>query len=152
MWADFITYSEQLIYVPSYHAKFYDHQIHVPYQVVGAFWYLFSVESEVRCWHRQLKNTTFSRYSFLSCGLVDNPTVLSLLNRPTSCPHKSPDDTTDSTIFNFGIFTDALKSGVVESTAGFREKFFYCFWWGLRSVRLAHNPLIPLCSWFHMQD
>ncbi|KAK7275353.1 hypothetical protein RIF29_16466 [Crotalaria pallida] len=102
--------------------------------VVGSFWYLFALESEVRCWHRQLKNTTFSHDSFLSCGAVDNPTVLSILNRPTSCPHKDPDDTTDPTSFKFGIFADALKDGIVYSKTDFTEKINYSFWWGLRSV------------------
>ncbi|XP_061357102.1 cyclic nucleotide-gated ion channel 1-like isoform X2 [Gastrolobium bilobum] len=99
--------------------------------VVGAFWYLFSVESEVRCWRRQLKNTTFSHDSYMSCG-YGIPSVLSLLNN--SCPYTDPDETEDLTVFNFGIFLQALKSRVVESTTNFPHKFFYCFWWGLRNV------------------
>ncbi|XP_057454795.1 cyclic nucleotide-gated ion channel 1-like isoform X2 [Lotus japonicus] len=101
--------------------------------VVGAFWYLFSVESEVRCWRRLLKNTTYSHDSYLSCG-QGNPIVLSLLNSSTSCPYIDPDDIEDPTVYNFGIFIEALKSRVVESTADFHQKFFYCFWWGLRNV------------------
>ncbi|CAL0315381.1 unnamed protein product [Lupinus luteus] len=102
--------------------------------VVGSFWYMFSVESEVRCWHKQLKNTAFSHDSFISCGVKDNSTVLSILNRPTSCPHKDPDDTTDPTFFNFGIFMEALKPGLVNSNTDFTDKIYYSFWWGLRSV------------------
>jgi hypothetical protein len=36
------------------------------------------------------------------------------------------DEITNSTVFNFGIFTGALRSGVVDSR-DFSEKFFYCF-------------------------
>ena len=39
--------------------------------------------------------------------------------------------------FNFGIFLDALQSGVVETSTDFPQKFFYCFWWGLRNLRCA---------------
>ncbi|RZC22532.1 putative cyclic nucleotide-gated ion channel 13 isoform B [Glycine soja] len=42
---------------------------------------------------------------------------------------------TDKNTFNFGIFFDALDSGVVESTTVLYQKFFYCFWWGLGSLR-----------------
>ncbi|KAK7275354.1 hypothetical protein RIF29_16468 [Crotalaria pallida] len=109
--------------------------------VVGAFWYLLSLESEVRCWRQQLKNTSFYHHYFLSCGPEDNPNVISLLNRPTSCPHKDPDDPADPTVFNFGMFMEALKFGVVESTTSFSQKFFYSFWWGLRNVSSAGQNL-----------
>ncbi|TKY64065.1 Cyclic nucleotide-gated ion channel 1 [Spatholobus suberectus] len=98
--------------------------------VVGAFWYLFSVESRVRCWRGQLKHAKFNE-SYLSCG-PDNSAVHSLLN--SSCPFTDPQDITDLETFNYGMFLEALKSHVVDSTTDFHHKFFYCFWWGLRSV------------------
>jgi len=107
------------------------------YQVVGAFWYLFSVESRVRCWRRRLKNTTISYHeSYLSCrsknsNIQSLPNIQSLLIQ--SCPITDLDVDLDA--FNFGIFIEALKYRVVESTTDFHHKFFYCFWWGLRSVR-----------------
>ncbi|KAL2336170.1 hypothetical protein Fmac_010616 [Flemingia macrophylla] len=99
--------------------------------VVGAFWYLFSVESRLRCWRRQLKNAKLDHKSFLSCG-CDNPYVRRLLN--SSCPLTDPQEIKDLDTFNFGMFIEALKYRVVESTTYFHHKFFYCFWWGLRSV------------------
>ncbi|KAK7292801.1 hypothetical protein RJT34_15655 [Clitoria ternatea] len=99
--------------------------------VVGAFWYLFSVESRVRCWHRHLKHNLFFLESNLSCDHV-NFNVVAALN--ASCPYKDPDEIEDLETFNFGMFLDALRSRVVESTTNFPHKFFYCFWWGLRSV------------------
>ncbi|KAJ6340603.1 hypothetical protein OIU77_008377 [Salix suchowensis] len=47
-----------------------------------------------------------------------------------SCPIQTPNET----IFNFGIFLDALQSGVVLSSMDFPQKFFYCFWWGLQNL------------------
>ncbi|WJX92508.1 putative cyclic nucleotide-gated ion channel 10, variant 2 [Trifolium repens] len=101
--------------------------------VVGAFWYLFSIESELRCWRRRLKNTAFFDDSYLSCGRV-NSTLFSILNNSTTCPYRDPDAIIDPTVFNFGIFIDALTSRVVELNTSFHHKFFYCFWWGLRNL------------------
>ncbi|KAG5409364.1 hypothetical protein IGI04_005683 [Brassica rapa subsp. trilocularis] len=46
-----------------------------------------------------------------------------------SCPVQTP----NATLFDFGIFLNALQSGVVESQ-DFPQKFFYCFWWGLQNL------------------
>lgn len=108
------------------------------FQLVGAFWYLFSIEAEVRCWHKAFKNATIHDEPYLSCERP-NQDFASLLK--SSCAVVDPDDITDSSFFNFGIFTDALKSGVLKSTTDFTQKFFYCFWWGLRSVRFVNHIL-----------
>ncbi|XP_027933201.1 cyclic nucleotide-gated ion channel 1-like [Vigna unguiculata] len=93
--------------------------------VVGAFWYLLSVESELRCWRRQVKGVS------LSCR-NRTPDVITALNQ--TCSLVDPDDIKDRQSYNFGIFFDALHSRVVQSTTDFPEKFFYCFWWGLRNL------------------
>lgn len=36
--------------------------------------------------------------------------------------------------FNFGVFSDAIQSGIVEVTS-FVMKFSYCLRWGLQSLR-----------------
>ncbi|KAI4328903.1 hypothetical protein L6164_021220 [Bauhinia variegata] len=99
--------------------------------VVGAFWYLFSVETGIRCWRRNLRLANMSDKLHLSCVNVI-PKSLEVINR--NCTLTDPDDIKDSANFNFGIFIDALTSQVVESSKPFAEKFFYCFWWGLRNV------------------
>ncbi|KAK7332752.1 hypothetical protein VNO80_29507 [Phaseolus coccineus] len=93
--------------------------------VVGAFWYLLSVESELRCWRKMLKSGD------LGCRNRNQDTI-ALLNQ--TCSLVDPDDIKDGENYNFGIFFYALHSGVVKSTTEFPEKFFYCFWWGLRSL------------------
>lgn len=37
---------------------------------------------------------------------------------------------------DFGMFADAFTSQV--ATANFRPKYFYCLWFGLRSLRYIH--------------
>jgi cyclic nucleotide gated channel len=98
--------------------------------VFGALWYLISVEREDRCWQEACEKTKGCNMKFLYC---ENDRNVSNNFLTTSCPFLDPGDITNSTIFNFGIFTDALKSGVVESH-DFWKKFFYCFWWGLRNL------------------
>ncbi|KAK2423350.1 cyclic nucleotide-gated ion channel [Trifolium repens] len=88
------------------------------------------MESKLRCWPRRLKNTAFFDDSYLSCGRV-NSTPFLILNNSTTCPYKDPNGIIDPSIFNFGIFIDALTSRVVELNTSFHRKFFYCFWWGL---------------------
>ncbi|XP_021295743.1 cyclic nucleotide-gated ion channel 1 [Herrania umbratica] len=94
--------------------------------VLGAFWYLFSIEREYTCWKDACKNNSAGCPAHsLSCP--GDSSVSALLNQ--SCPIQTP----NTTLFNFGIFLDALQSGVVESK-DFPEKFFYCFWWGLQNL------------------
>ncbi|KAI8564987.1 hypothetical protein RHMOL_Rhmol03G0225500 [Rhododendron molle] len=93
--------------------------------ILGAFWYLFSIEQETTCWKKACGNQAecfdHSVYCHHSDGYRD------ILNE--SCPIQTP----NATLFDFGIFIDALQSGVVEST-DFPQKFSYCFWWGLRNL------------------
>ncbi|XWS48528.1 hypothetical protein CRYUN_Cryun13aG0085700 [Craigia yunnanensis] len=93
--------------------------------VFGAFWYLFSIEREYTCWQDACKNNTGCNQHLFYCD--GGSSISTLLNQ--SCPIQTP----DTSLFNFGIFLDALQSGIVESK-DFPEKFFYCFWWGLQNL------------------
>ncbi|KAK4745480.1 hypothetical protein SAY87_011792 [Trapa incisa] len=94
--------------------------------VIGAYWYLFSIERETTCWQMACDQQHDCARSSLYCGDL-NSSSNAFLN--SSCPIKTP----NTTLFNFGIFLDALQHGVVEST-DFPEKLFYCFWWGLQNL------------------
>jgi cyclic nucleotide gated channel, plant len=48
------------------------------------------------------------------------------------CPTNDTDDVVDPI---FGIYLPAIQN-VSEST-NFFEKLFYCFWWGLQSLRFV---------------
>ncbi|KAL3030754.1 hypothetical protein AAZX31_03G235900 [Glycine max] len=107
------------------------------------FLYMLASHSEVRCW-RELKNASLCHREYMSCGDRNqkNFTLLNLLNQTLlnqtvlnqTCSLVDPDTIKDPKTFNFGIFSDALDSHVVESTTDFPQKFFYCFWWGLRNL------------------
>ncbi|XVF80224.1 hypothetical protein PTKIN_Ptkin15bG0054000 [Pterospermum kingtungense] len=100
--------------------------------VFGAFWYLFSIEREDSCWRKAIRSHQENElYCDKNRTKGINQELVKKLNE--SCPLINPDDIKNQESFNFGIFIDALESGVVE-TRDFPEKFFYCFWWGLRNL------------------
>nr|POF23683.1 cyclic nucleotide-gated ion channel 1 [Quercus suber] len=99
--------------------------------VVGAFWYLFALDREESCWQKQCNKSPGCRDADYYCGKHRNRTTAILYN---ACPFNDTDDNNNPMAFDFGIFRDVLKSGVVVDSRNFSEKFFYCFWWGLRNL------------------
>ncbi|GLU24388.1 hypothetical protein SLE2022_403280 [Rubroshorea leprosula] len=93
--------------------------------VVGAFWYLFSIERETTCWKTACRNITDCSSKSFYCDKIHGP--------QPSVNQFCPIEPENATVFNFGIFLNALQSGVVNST-DFPQKFFYCFWWGLQNL------------------
>lgn len=117
------------------------------HQVVGAFWYLFAIERQNTCWVKGSRSCGFNPVG-LYCGAESRrnnitPQVHDCLN--AACPLIDPDDIVNTTTFNFGIFFDALQSHVVERN-DFQNKFFYCFWWGLRNLRFVQLNCITFNS------
>ncbi|CAK9138434.1 unnamed protein product [Ilex paraguariensis] len=94
--------------------------------LLGAFWYLFSIERETACWRKACGSTAECVRASVYCD--DNNVGFSTFLNNT-CPIQTP----NATLFDFGIFIDALQSGVVQSM-DFPQKFFYCFWWGLQNL------------------
>lgn len=94
--------------------------------VLGAFWYLFSIERETTCWERACGGRSACSDASFHCEADHTGFVQTLKD---SCPLQ----TANATLFDFGIFLDALQSGVVGSK-DFPQKFFYCFWWGLQNL------------------
>ncbi|KAL1191599.1 putative cyclic nucleotide-gated ion channel 12 [Cardamine amara subsp. amara] len=108
--------------------------------VFGAFWYVSAIDKKVKCWYEVCGRTSGCKTKNLFCHNVDNSRFLK-----TSCPVTDPDKITNTTeVFNFGMFIDALKSGVVEiHPRDFPRKFVYCFWWGLRNLSTFATDLEP---------
>lgn len=104
-------------------------------QVLGAFWYIFSVERQDKCWRIACGKHEQCHTNGLYCD-VTRTEDYSFLN--TSCPLLEQNQIKNPTDFDFGIFLDALQSQVVEKR-NFWEKLFYCFWWGLRNLRFVLN-------------
>ncbi|KAL5987554.1 Cyclic nucleotide-gated ion channel 18 [Asimina triloba] len=104
-------------------------------QLLGASWYLLSIERQHTCWQLEClkeggKNATSCHPRFLDCSNVGEPGRKSWLNAThvfRNC------DAMDGTIkFKYGMFSDALTQGIVSST--FTRKYLYCLSWGLRNL------------------
>nr|XP_004289183.2 PREDICTED: cyclic nucleotide-gated ion channel 1-like [Fragaria vesca subsp. vesca]XP_011463625.1 PREDICTED: cyclic nucleotide-gated ion channel 1-like [Fragaria vesca subsp. vesca] len=88
--------------------------------VIGAFWYLFSIERKATCWIEACSHVG------VHCSLYCNDTYKASLYLNDYCSK-------NSTSFDFGIYVDALASGVVDS-ADIVQRISYCFWWGLQNL------------------
>ncbi|KAG2323922.1 hypothetical protein Bca4012_038207 [Brassica carinata] len=104
--------------------------------ITGAFWYMLSVERNDTCWRFACKVQPDPRLcvQILYCGtkFVSSretewiKTVPELLK--SNCSAKA-----DDSKFNYGIYGQAISSGIVSSTTFF-SKFCYCLWWGLQNL------------------
>ncbi|XP_030493640.2 probable cyclic nucleotide-gated ion channel 16 [Cannabis sativa] len=104
--------------------------------VVGACWYVLSIQRQYQCWKQECdKEINFTHSpscqpKFLDCKNMGDPERRFWLQRTqvlSSC-----DALNDANNFEFGMFADAFTSEIASSH--FIEKYFYCLWWGLRSL------------------
>ncbi|KAL6541100.1 putative cyclic nucleotide-gated ion channel 5 [Orobanche minor] len=103
--------------------------------IVGALWYLLSIERNDTCWQRACKHSERCITQFLYCGNQKmsgyntwsniSDSVLS-----SACPVGDDDNNPP---FDFGIFRQALAAGIVSSKT-FLSKYCYCLWWGLQNL------------------
>ncbi|XP_050260680.1 cyclic nucleotide-gated ion channel 1-like isoform X4 [Quercus robur] len=95
-------------------------------QVLGAFWYCFSIQRTVACWYMACKNHgRCVRNSFYYCD--HNFRYHSVLDE--FCPKNMP----NAELFDFGVYLDAHQSKILESK-NIPQKIFYCFCWGMRNL------------------
>lgn len=102
-------------------------------QVIGAAWYLLSVDRYTSCWKsicRKEDSSTQCVLRYLDCDTFDLNPRKSWANITKVFESCDPDG--DST-FKYGIFASAVKKDVVSSS--FIAKYFYCLWWGLQQLR-----------------
>ncbi|XP_065854801.1 probable cyclic nucleotide-gated ion channel 16 [Euphorbia lathyris] len=103
--------------------------------ILGASWYLASIQRQHECWERQCTHETNHTHSpscttlFLDCKTRNNPARDAWLRTTqllTACDPKHDNN------FQFGMFADAFTHRVPETD--FVNKYFYCLWWGLRNL------------------
>ncbi|KAG7023138.1 putative cyclic nucleotide-gated ion channel 16, partial [Cucurbita argyrosperma subsp. argyrosperma] len=105
-------------------------------QIIGAAWYVASIQRQDECWKiecRKEMNTTHSpscKPFFLDCDSLNEPerkAWLRITHVLTKC-----DALNDDKNFQFGMFADAFTAEVASTN--FIEKYFYCLWFGLKSL------------------
>ncbi|CAA6671564.1 unnamed protein product [Spirodela intermedia] len=93
--------------------------------VLGAVWYLFSIERQDTCWRDACSRDGHDCVRSLYCGEnpQENKDFLTL-----SCPINP----VNTSAFDFGIYLPGLENDV--QSKDFAEKLFYCLWWGLQNL------------------
>lgn len=98
--------------------------------VVGAAWYLLSVDRYTSCWKQLCKKDFDPKCSlYLDCDTFDHNDRKTWANVTDVFKNCDPRKEID---FQFGIFESAVKKNAVSK--GFLEKYFYCLWWGLQQL------------------
>ncbi|KAK9275144.1 hypothetical protein L1049_022403 [Liquidambar formosana] len=99
--------------------------------VLGAAWYLLSIDRYTACW----KSACGKEYDPTKCFLRDCHTFNDVERKTwtnTTNVFNSCDPKNENITFKYGIFENAVKKNVVSSK--FLEKYFYCLWWGLQNL------------------
>lgn len=103
-------------------------------QIVGALWYLLALERNDTCWQNACQETSGCKNDFLYCGNQNMIGYSDWKSNSTAVLQSACPAGGDNPPFDFGIFTNALASGIVSSNK-FISKYCYCLWWGLQNLR-----------------
>jgi cyclic nucleotide gated channel len=99
--------------------------------VLGASWYLLSVDRYTSCWKSSCINETGPTkcsLSYLDCNTFDGQDRRIWADTTSVFKKCGPENIK----FEYGIFSDAIAKNVVSSE--FLDKYFYCLWWGLQNL------------------
>jgi cyclic nucleotide gated channel len=119
--------------------------------VLGAAWYLLSVERQDTCWIGQCRIATtniagacvkevFDCKWSQSPGFVRPPWYDTFSSASSVyCNGNGPQDPNSPT-FIYGIYQNAISMSVSSIKMRFSQTYFYCLWVGLLSLRYV-NPL-----------
>ncbi|KAM5548904.1 hypothetical protein ABKV19_000358, partial [Rosa sericea] len=108
--------------------------------VFGALWYVIAIEREASCWNDVCRSENKCEPTTFHCNdhAIRNTTFLDgfcSINRY------------NETLFDFGMYHDAVDHGVLEST-NFPKKLLHCFWWGLQNLSsLGQNLNTSIYGW-----
>ncbi|KAK7411541.1 hypothetical protein VNO78_02975 [Psophocarpus tetragonolobus] len=100
--------------------------------VLGAAWYLLSVDRYTTCWKSFCKKEQNPEncFLYLDCSYL-NFELRKVWANSTKV-FSSCDPSNDDINFKYGIFENAVKKHVVSSN--FIPKYLYCLWWGLQQL------------------
>ncbi|KAI5322331.1 PREDICTED: cyclic [Prunus dulcis] len=97
--------------------------------VLGACWYLLSIERQEACWRSVCDlEKTFCEYDYFDCHQSRDPKRNSWFQSSNVTNLCNPDKSS----YQFGMYGDAVTYDV--TTSSFFNRYFYCLWWGLRNL------------------
>uniref|UniRef100_A0A7C9DUU2 Cyclic nucleotide-binding domain-containing protein n=2 Tax=Opuntia streptacantha TaxID=393608 RepID=A0A7C9DUU2_OPUST len=99
--------------------------------VLGAAWYLLSIERYTHCWKSTCrKEESHVKCSYyLDCDFFDKVDRVAWANTTSMFGECDP---SQGSTFPYGIFQSAVDKKVVSSDV--IPKYFYCLWWGLQQL------------------
>ncbi|KAH0660935.1 hypothetical protein KY289_029683 [Solanum tuberosum] len=104
--------------------------------VLGACWYLLSIERQEACWmyvcHLEKPSCD---YGYFDCQSINDPQRKSWFNSSNITRQCDP----NKSDYPFGIYGDAVTVSV--TSALFFNKYFYCLWWGLKNLSALGQDL-----------
>ncbi|KAH9654390.1 putative cyclic nucleotide-gated ion channel 5 [Citrus sinensis] len=106
--------------------------------VVGALWYLLALERNDTCWRKACSVTANCTKDFLYCGNQDMTGYAAWHDISNTTLESKCSADEDDPPFDFGIYSQALSSGIVSSKKFF-SKYCYCLWWGLQNLRKQYD-------------
>ncbi|KAE8800279.1 putative cyclic nucleotide-gated ion channel 15 [Hordeum vulgare] len=101
--------------------------------VLGALWYLFSVQRQESCWREACRvEGPPCQDRFFDCTSTSTSRTMwyALTNVTRLCAPSNSNN--NNGFYQFGIFAEALDAQL--TTSSFTHKYFYCFWWGLKNL------------------
>ncbi|XP_051113274.1 protein CNGC15b [Andrographis paniculata] len=97
--------------------------------ILGACWYLLSIERQEACWRHGCDRENFlCRYEYFDCHRVRDVSRNAWFESSTISEQCDP----RRGLYPFGIYGDAVTSDA--TSAAFFNKYFYCLWWGLKNL------------------
>ncbi|KAG6588397.1 putative cyclic nucleotide-gated ion channel 8, partial [Cucurbita argyrosperma subsp. sororia] len=93
--------------------------------IAGAFWYLLAVERNDACWRQACRSSGKCNINFLYCGNKHMPGYKEWKVISVGILRRKCTAIGDNLPFNYGIYTQAIASGIVQSRTFF-SKFCYC--------------------------
>jgi cyclic nucleotide gated channel len=104
-------------------------------QVLGALWYLLSVDRQTACWKKNCRDEIGCAIKFLDCDDTPNTTWANTTTIFRNC--NASNGTID---FDFGMFLPALTNQAPAES--FVMKYFYSLWWGLQNLSCYGQTLV----------
>ncbi|VAI88826.1 unnamed protein product [Triticum turgidum subsp. durum] len=111
-------------------------------QVLGAVWYLLSIQRKDACWKQKCSLNPDCNPAYLYCG-NGNTNAENVFLRSVCNPSITTDNLPDPL---FGIYLPAINN--VSQSTNFFAKLFYCVWWGLQNLSsLGQNLKTSTYAW-----
>ncbi|XP_071728409.1 protein CNGC15b-like [Rutidosis leptorrhynchoides] len=102
--------------------------------VIGAMWYLLSIERQGLCWVEICDKEVECNHRYFDCFDVKNPRREAwYLTSNVSIICADVDN------YQYGLVEDSVQYSIASSN--FYQKYSYCLWWGLRGLSSAGQEL-----------